>query len=121
MGSFRDNKGRYLDGGKNYKLHVDANPPVKNFWAVTAYDPTTRSLLEPGDYKNKSVGSREKPVANADGSVDVYFGAKPPKGMEKNWVPSNPDKGFFLVFRFYGPLEGYITKTWVLNDLKLVE
>ena len=118
--AIRDNKGRYLDGGKTYKLRVPANPPVKNFWAVTAYDPTTRSLLEPGKHKNISVGSREKPVANADGSVDVYFGANPPKGMEKNWVPTNPDKGFFVVFRFYGPLEGYINKTWVLNDFELV-
>ncbi|MFC1762682.1 DUF1254 domain-containing protein [Planctomycetota bacterium] len=119
--SFRDNKGQYLDGGKNYKLRVGANPPIKNFWAVTAYDPTTRSLLNPGANKNKSVGSREKPVANADGSVDVYFGPKAPKGKEKNWVPTNPDKGFFLVFRFYGPTEGYINKTWVLNDLELLK
>ena len=40
--------------------------------------------------------------------------------MEKNWVPTNPDKGFFVVFRFYGPLEGYIKKTWVLNDFERV-
>jgi hypothetical protein len=33
----------------------------------------------------------------------------------------NPDKGFFVVFRFYGPLEGYINKTWVLNDFELIE
>ena len=119
--SIRDNKDRYLDGSKTYKLRVGAKPPVKNFWAVTAYDPTTRSLLDPGKNKNVSIGSREKPIANADGSVDVYFGPKAPKGMEKNWVPTNPDKGFFLVFRFYGPTEGYIEKTWVLNDLELVK
>jgi len=28
--------------------------------------------------------------------------------------------GFFVVFRFYGPLEGYIEKTWVLNDFELM-
>jgi len=119
--TFRDNKGRYLAGGKNYKLRVAANPPVKNFWAVTAYDPTTRSLLDVGGNKNKSVGSRDNPAANSDGSVDIYFGPKAPKGRQKNWVSTNPDKGFFLVFRFYGPLEGYIEKTWTLNDLELVE
>jgi hypothetical protein len=53
--------------------------------------------------------------------VDIYFGPKVPRGMEKNWVPTNPDKGFFLVFRFYGPTEGYIDKTWVLNDLELLK
>jgi hypothetical protein len=60
-------------------------------------------------------------IANADGSVDVYFGPEAPKGKEKNWVPTNPDKGFFLVFRFYGPTEGYIDKTWVLDDLERME
>jgi hypothetical protein len=119
--SFRDDKGRFLDGGKNYRLRVGANPPVKNFWAVTAYDPTTRCLLDVGGNKNKSVGSRENPEANPDGSVDIYFGPKAPQGKEKNWVPTNPKKGFFLVFRFYGPTEGYIDKTWVLNDLELVK
>jgi hypothetical protein len=69
---------------------------------------------------NKSVGSLDNPEVNADGSVDVYFGPRAPEGKEKNWLPTNPDKGFFLVFRFYGPLEGYIDKTWVLNDLELV-
>jgi hypothetical protein len=53
--------------------------------------------------------------------VDVYFGPTAPKGKEKNWVPTNPDKGFFVVFRFYGPLEGYINKTWVLNDFEKID
>ena len=119
--AFRDNKGEYLDGGKRYKLRVPANPPTKRFWAVTAYDPATRGLLDAGGNMNKSVGSLDKPEVNADGSVDVFFGPKAPKGKEKNWVPTHPEKGFFVVFRFYGPLEGYIEKTWVLNDFELVK
>jgi hypothetical protein len=118
--TFRDNEGRYLDGGKNYRLKVSANPPVKRFWAISAYDPTTRSLLDVGGNRNKSVGSLDDPAVNPDGSVDVYFGPRAPQGKEKNWVPTKSGKGFFLVFRFYGPTEGYIDKTWVLNDLELV-
>ena len=119
--AFRDKKGEFLDGGKTYKLNVPANPPVKRFWAVTAYDPTTRGLLDAGGNTNKSIGSMDKPDVNADGSVDIYFGAKAPKGKEKNWVPTNSEKGFFVVFRFYGPEKGYIDKTWVLNDFELVK
>ena len=119
--TFRDSKGRFLDGGKNYKLRVQADPPVKRFWAISAYDPTTRSLLDIGGNRNKSVGSLDEPAVNPDGSVDVYFGSKAPEGKKANWVPTNHDKGFFLVFRFYGPTEGYIDKSWVLNDLELIE
>jgi len=121
VATFRDNNGLYLDGNKNYKLHVSSNIPAKNFWAVTAYDPCTRSLLDAGGNVNKTVGSRTDPVVNPDGSVDVYFGPKAPKVNENNWVPTNPEKGFFLVFRFYGPLEGIIDKTWKLNDLEKLE
>ena len=102
-------------------MRVPANPPVKRFWAISAYDPTTRSLLDIGGNRNKSVGSLDNPVANADGTVDVYFGPKAPEGKEANWVPTVFGKGFFLVFRFYGPTEGYINKTWVLNDMELMK
>jgi hypothetical protein len=119
LATFRDNNGLYLDGSKNYRLHVSPNVPAKNFWAVTAYDPITRSLLDAGGNINKTIGSRSVPEVNTDGSVEVYFGPKAPKGKENNWVPTNPEKGFFLLFRFYGPLEGIIDKTWKLNDLEL--
>ena len=79
--AFRDNKGRYLDGGKTYRLRVPANPPVKRFWAVTAYDPLSRSLLDSGG--NITVSSTRGVDANPDGSVDIYFGQKAPKGKEK--------------------------------------
>jgi hypothetical protein len=118
--TFRDNKGTYLDGGKNYRLHVSPNVPARNFWAVTAYDPATRSLLDAGGNTNKSLGNRSDLAMNADGSVDIYFGPAAPKGKEQNWVPTDPKKGFFLVFRFYGPLQGIIDKTWKLDDLEQI-
>ncbi len=118
--SFKDKNDLFLDGGENYRLRVPANPPVERFWAISAYDPTTRSLLDVGGNENKSVGSLDNPAVNDDGTVNVYFGATAPAGKEKNWVPTNPDKGFFLVFRFYGPTEGFIEKSWVLNDLELL-
>ena len=119
--TFRDSENRYLDGGKDYVLRVPADPPVAKFWAISAYDPTTRSLLDVGGNTNKSVGSLDDPAVNADGTVDVYFGPEAPAGKEANWVPTAPGKGFFLVFRFYEPTESYIDKTWVLNDLDLVD
>ena len=114
--SFRDKTGAYLLGNNSYRLRVPANPPVKRFWAVTAYDPTSRSLLDSGG--KITVSSLGKPQVNADGSVDIYFGQTAPDGMENNFIKTDPAKGFFVVFRFYGPTEGYIDKTWVLDDFE---
>ncbi len=108
-----------LDGGKNYKLHLPPNIPVKTFWSVIVYDTQTRSMLQT-DQQFPSVSSQDKAVqANADGSVDVYFGPKPPPAKEGNWVQTIPGKGWFTLLRLYGPLEPWFNQTWRPDDIAL--
>jgi hypothetical protein len=84
---------------------------MRGFWAVTAYDPMSRSLLDSGG--NITVGSL--------GDPEILLRPGGAEGKEKNFIKTDPAKGFFVVFRFYGPLEGYIDKTCVLNDFKRIE
>ena len=80
--AFRDKEGAYLLGDQQYRLRVPAKPPVKRFWAVTAYDALSRSLLDSGG--NITVSSLGDPEVNSDGSVDLYFGPTAPKaGIEE--------------------------------------
>jgi hypothetical protein len=66
------------------------------------------------------VSSHDKGIkTNADGSVDVWFGPKPPAGMEKNWEQTIPGKGWFTIFRLYGPLEPWFNKTWRPEEIEL--
>ncbi len=82
----RDASGNPLDGGKNYKLHLPPNIPVKDFWSLILYSDQTRSMIQT-DQRFPSASSQTKGLlANPDGSVDVYFGPKAPAGKEKNWV-----------------------------------
>ena len=111
-GAFRDADGAYLDGSKTYKLTVPPTVPAKDFWSIVLYDSQTRSMLQT-DQQFPSLNSERGGVeANADGSVDIYFGPKAPKGKEKNWIQTVPGKAFWLILRLYGPLEPWFDKTW---------
>ena len=94
----KDTKGRFLDGAKNYKLNIPANPPAKDFWSITAYDPQTRSELQTGQHFPSRNNRVYKLLTNADGSVDLYFGPKAPAGKEVNWIQTVPGKGWFPVY-----------------------
>ena len=114
--TYRDASGAWLDGGKDYRLHLPAGIPAKDFWSVTVYDADTRSLLQNGQPK-PSLSTYDKPEANADGSVDVFFGPRAPKGKEKNWVKTVPGKGWFPYLRLYGPLQPFFEQTWRPDDI----
>jgi hypothetical protein len=101
LGAYRDADGNCLDGANTYRLRVPPGVPVKDFWSLVAYDPATRSLLRTGQ-QFPAVGSNTHPKANPDGSVDVFFAPTAPDGADY-WIQTVPGKGWFVVFRFYGP------------------
>jgi hypothetical protein len=119
LSAFQDKDGNWLDGGKNYRLRVPANVPVKLFWSVTVYDSDTRSMVQT-DINIAARSSYDKLKTNDDGGVDLCFGPTEPTGYESNWVKTVAGKGFFPMFRWYGPLEPFFDKSWSLPDVELV-
>ena len=118
--SSKDSEDKWLDGSKNYQLHVPANAPVAQFWSFTVYDNETRCFVDTGVQPDRS--SRDNIVKNADGSVDLYFGPKAPAGKPAtNWIETIPGKGWFTYFRLYGPTQAYFDRSWVLPDIELVK
>ena len=114
----KDKDGNWLDGGKTYRIRVPANVPVVQFWSFTLYDNVTRGPVVT-DQGAADASSRQNLAANADGSVDLHFGPTKP-AQAQNWVKTNPGRGWFPYFRFYGPKEAYFDKSWQLNDIELM-
>ena len=119
LGAYKDSKGNWLDGNKNYKLHIPPNPPAKQFWSVTLYDVDTRCLIN-NEQQIADRSSRMDLLTNKDGSVDLYFSPEAPVGKEKNWIPTVPGKGWFTYFRLYAPTEPYFERSWKLPDIEKV-
>jgi hypothetical protein len=110
-----------FDGGKTYKLNLPANVPAQDFWAITIYDSQTRSMLQTSQ-KFPTVGSQTEGIKmNDDGSYDLYFGPKAPKGYENNWLETIPGKSWLANFRLYGPLAPWLEQTWRPSEIELVK
>jgi hypothetical protein len=113
----KDSDGDALHGDKVYRLHVPPNVPVEQYWSVTAYDRETHALI-----KNMPRASRASNAAevekNDDGAVDIYFGPKALEGRVSNWVPTDPQRGFELLFRLYAPTKALFERTWTLPNIE---
>ncbi len=116
-----DSNKQALDGSKTYKLTLPPNVPVKDFWALTMYDTQTRSQLQT-DQQFPTLGSQTEGIKkNADGSYDIYFSPKAPKGKEGNWLQTVPGKSWWLALRMYGPEQAWIDQTWRPSEIMLVK
>jgi len=117
----RDSRGRYLDGGKTYKIKLPGPIPVGQFWSFMVYDGQTRSMLET-DQKLAGLDSNQPDIKkDADGSVTVWFAPKAPPGHESNWVQTVPGKGWNSLLRLYAPLDAWFDKTWKPGDFERVD
>jgi hypothetical protein len=121
LGSYYDADGNALMGGNNYKLRIEPNPPAANFWSVTVYDIENRLIIRNKIKRSDRSSRTEGLIKNADGSVDLYFGPKEPKGKEPNWIQTNKGQSFFVYLRLYGPEQAYFDQTFPMNKVQKIK
>jgi hypothetical protein len=119
MIAFVDSRGENLSGGSRYRLRLPRGIPAANFWSVTLYEAENGSGLANGQ-PFPSLGSRDAPAQNADGSTDLELGPTAPAGKDRNWLATVPGKGYFAVLRLYGPTAAAIDKKWKPGDIEKV-
>jgi hypothetical protein len=117
--NIKDKDGEAYDGAKIYRLHVPSDAPVQQYWSVTAYDRETHALIKGMDRASRASNAADL-EKNSDGSVDIWFGPKAPEGKESNWVPTDPNRRFELMFRLYAPTKALFDKAWTLPDVEKV-
>ena len=118
MIAFTDSSGEPLSGGSCYKLTLPKNIPAANFWSLTLYEAENASGLANGQ-PFPSLGSRDNPAVEKDGSTVLYLSPHAPTGKEANWLRTVPGKGYFAILRLYSPTEAAINKSWKPGDIEL--
>jgi hypothetical protein len=119
--AFEDAEGDQLSGDASYKVTLPPDVPAELFWSLTLYEAENASGLATKERRFPSLGSRDKPVQNADGTTDLYIGPKAPEGKEANWLATAPGRGFFAILRLYGPGEKAIDYSWKPGDIEKME
>ncbi|GHD17056.1 hypothetical protein GCM10007052_23140 [Halioglobus japonicus] len=115
-----DQSGNYLDGSKFYRIRIPPNVPAKDFWSMVVYDPQTRSELQTGQPFPSKNNKRDSLIVDKDGSIELYFGPTAPDGKAANWIQTVPGKGWWAIFRLYGPLDAWFDREWRPGDFELI-
>jgi len=121
MTTKRTASGDFLRADKTYRLTVPKDVPVAQFWSVTLYSEDTRRPYDNGgkDIASASLDSKMKQLQyNEDGSVDLYIGARAPRGKESNFMKTVGKDGWFVYFRLYAPTEPFFDKSFSLPDFE---
>jgi hypothetical protein len=121
--SLKDAHGGDYDGANKYVVRFPKGqlPPTKGFWSITMYDANYFFVANP--LNRYSISARQKLVANADGSTDLYIqNQSPGADKEANWLPAPAGK-FILMMRLYWPDESppsILDGSWLPPEVKKV-
>ena len=117
--AIQDGEGRAFEGARTYRLTVPPKAPITQYWSATAYDRATHALIRDTPWSSRSSQSPGL-KQNPDGSVNLYFAPEAPGREEANWIPTNGNGRFEVLFRLYGPEKPFFDKTWKLPDIEAV-
>jgi len=113
----RDKDGQFLNGANAYRLRIPPGIPAALFWAVTAYNITDGTMPETPQ-RLPSINGYNKVAKNADGSIDLFFGAtRPAAAPESNWIQVQQGRNFLVTLRLYGTGIEFYDQSWKPDDV----
>lgn len=120
--AFKDGSGAPLNAGtaRAYVLTFakDQIPQAKRFWSLTAYLPSSITLV-PNSARKYVVASYTPGLrTNPDGSLSIFIAPRRPKSVPMaNWLPA-PRGPFNVLLRVYGPEGSVADNSYVPPGIK---
>ncbi|UXP30715.1 DUF1254 domain-containing protein [Reichenbachiella agarivorans] len=118
--AYKDSEGNYLMGENSYEITFPADMPAKLFTSLTLYDAETAAGVDAEGQVYPSLNTMNELVANEDGSVTFFIGPDNPDN-KSNFIKTVPGRGWFSLFRFYGPEQAFFDRTYKPGDFVKVK
>ena len=118
--AYRDSNGDHLRGEHTYRIDLPPNPPAKLFWSITVYDAETAAGVNADGQEYPSLNGMNDLDINDDGSITLYVGPEPIDG-EKNWLKTVSGRGWFSLYRFYGPTQAFFDDEYRPGDFVKID
>ena len=94
--------------------------PANNFWSVVVYDSLSRSELQNGQpLPSISTYKQTQNQRRRLGRCFLWPGSR--QRTKATGSRLFPGKGWFPIFRFYGPAQPFFDKSWKLEDITPVQ
>ena len=115
--AFSDADGDFLQGRRNYKLHLPKRHSGRHLLVGDGVRPDHR--LGPRQRPALSVTQHDGQAGAERGRLDRHLLRTEVAGRQaRTGWRRIPDKGFFVIFRLYGPTKAFFDKTWKPGDLE---
>ncbi|UIP59162.1 DUF1254 domain-containing protein [Agromyces marinus] len=118
--AYKDADGQFLRGERTYRIDLPPDPPANLFWSITVYDAETASGVDADGQEYPSLNGMNDVPLNEDGSISLFVGPNPPEGAT-NWLKTVPGRGWFSLYRFYGPKQEFFDREYTVGDFIRVE
>ena len=118
--AYRDAEGDLLRGENTYQIDLPPDPPANLFWSVTLYDAETAAGVDAEGQAYPSLNGMNDLDINDDGSITLTIGPEPPSGA-RNWLTTVPGRGWFSLYRFYGPTQRFFDGAYKPGDFVRID
>ena len=118
--AYKDSEGEFLMGDNQYTINFPPDPPAGLFWSLTLYDADTASGVDAPGQTFPSLNSMNDLAKNDDGSVTFHIGPEKPADA-RNFIKTVPGRGWFSLWRFYGPEKAFFDRKYKPGDFVKVE
>lgn len=117
---FTDSDGKPLSGKNKYIARFEELPPVDAFWSLTIYNAEDKMLVENPISRFKIGGDTPGFTTRKKGYFEIPIQHEKPQGeFAKNWLPA-PKGNFYLLLRYYQPIDRVFTDAYKFPELKHV-